>query len=147
MKSLSAVALSATTTGRLSVAADPYVVHYVPTCLQDVQLLPRCCQVTSVCTYCCGNHRTPASWTEVTAIFVQTNAEERVLQLRLFLIYLLTTVFFHSYKCAVIVTKPVTLVLSPCYFVHNTPRRKQFQKKSLDLDEPCIWYFLLHNSI
>jgi len=28
MKSLSAVALSATTTGRLSVAADPYIVHH-----------------------------------------------------------------------------------------------------------------------
>jgi hypothetical protein len=118
---------------------------YTPACRRFSHF--RCCQVTSVCTYCCGNHRTPASWIEVTAIFVQTNAEERALQLRLFPIYLLATVLFTATNVLLLLQSLSHWMLSPCYFVHYTPRRKQFQKKSLDLDELCSWYFVLHNSI
>jgi len=98
MKTLSAVALSATTTGRLSVAADPCVIHH-HTHLPAGLTHSLCFQVTSVCADCCGNHPTPASWIKVTAIFVQTNTEERRTTAAVLSDLLLTIVFPELQMC------------------------------------------------
>lgn len=144
MKSLSAVGLSATTTGRLSVATGPYVVHHHIHLPAGRSVTLRCGQVTSVCVHFCGNRPTPASWTEVTVIFVQTNAEEScpVAAVLFRFLYWSLSFFFYSYKSASIVTNLVTLNAISVLFrsVYTTPKTVS---KEIRRDELCVLYFVL----
>jgi hypothetical protein len=108
MKSLSAVFYQLPQPVAYLWQRTPISYTTIPTCQQDFQCHSLCWQVTSVSADCCGNHRTSAFWTEVTAIFVQINTEERCPTAAV-LSDLLLAIVFRSYRCTSTVTKLVIL--------------------------------------